>query len=45
VADLHALLQAAEVPGPYVLIGQSAGGSLSSSMPAPIPRRSPGSSP
>jgi pimeloyl-ACP methyl ester carboxylesterase len=26
VADLHALLQAAGVPGPYMLIGQSAGG-------------------
>jgi pimeloyl-ACP methyl ester carboxylesterase len=26
VADLHALFEAAEVPGPYVLIGQSAGG-------------------
>jgi len=26
VADLHELLQAAGVPGPYVLIGQSAGG-------------------
>jgi pimeloyl-ACP methyl ester carboxylesterase len=26
VADLHALLAAASVPGPYVLIGQSAGG-------------------
>ena len=28
VADLHALLLAAKVPGPYVLIGQSAGGQL-----------------
>lgn len=26
VADLHELLQAAAVPGPYVLVGQSAGG-------------------
>ncbi|MDQ3692237.1 MAG: alpha/beta hydrolase [Chloroflexota bacterium] len=26
VADLHALLQAAEVPGPYVLVGHSLGG-------------------
>jgi pimeloyl-ACP methyl ester carboxylesterase len=26
VADLHALLEAADVPGPYVLVGQSAGG-------------------
>jgi pimeloyl-ACP methyl ester carboxylesterase len=26
VADLHALLRAADVPGPYLLIGQSAGG-------------------
>jgi pimeloyl-ACP methyl ester carboxylesterase len=26
VADLHALLAAADVPGPYVLVGQSAGG-------------------
>jgi pimeloyl-ACP methyl ester carboxylesterase len=26
VADLHALLQAAHVPGPYVLVGHSAGG-------------------
>jgi pimeloyl-ACP methyl ester carboxylesterase len=28
VADLHALLAAAGVPGPYVLVGQSAGGSF-----------------
>jgi pimeloyl-ACP methyl ester carboxylesterase len=28
VADLHALLAAATVPGPYVLVGQSAGGAL-----------------
>jgi pimeloyl-ACP methyl ester carboxylesterase len=26
VADLHALLQAANIPGPYVLVGHSAGG-------------------
>jgi pimeloyl-ACP methyl ester carboxylesterase len=26
VADLHALLEVADVPGPYVLVGQSAGG-------------------
>ena len=26
VTDLHALLEAADVPGPYVLVGQSAGG-------------------
>ena len=26
VADLHALLAAAEVPGPYVLVGHSLGG-------------------
>ncbi len=26
VTDLHALLDAADVPGPYVLVGQSAGG-------------------
>lgn len=26
VADLHALLEAADVPGPYVLVGHSAGG-------------------
>ena len=26
VADLHALLRAADVPGPYVLVGHSAGG-------------------
>ena len=29
VADLHALLEAAEVPGPYVLLGASFGGLLS----------------
>jgi pimeloyl-ACP methyl ester carboxylesterase len=28
VADLHALLQAARVPGPYVLVGHSLGGAL-----------------
>ena len=28
VADLHALLVAAKVPGPYVLVGQSAGGTF-----------------
>jgi pimeloyl-ACP methyl ester carboxylesterase len=28
VADLHALLQAASVPGPYVLVGHSLGGAL-----------------
>src|SRR5215204_2619375 len=28
VADLHALLDAADVPGPYVLVGQSAGGTF-----------------
>ncbi len=28
VADLHALLQAAEIPGPYVLVGHSYGGML-----------------
>ena len=28
VADLHALLVAAKVPGPYVLVGQSAGGNF-----------------
>jgi pimeloyl-ACP methyl ester carboxylesterase len=28
VRDLHGLLQAAEVPGPYVLVGHSAGGLL-----------------
>ena len=28
VADLHALLQAADVPGPYVLVGHSYGGML-----------------
>lgn len=28
VADLHALLQAADVPGPYVLVGHSLGGLL-----------------
>jgi pimeloyl-ACP methyl ester carboxylesterase len=28
VADLHALLQAAGVPGPYVLVGHSLGGLL-----------------
>ena len=27
-ADLHGLLEAAEVPGPYVLVGHSAGGML-----------------
>jgi pimeloyl-ACP methyl ester carboxylesterase len=28
VADLHALLEAAEIPGPYVLVGHSLGGLL-----------------
>ncbi|MGV9305497.1 alpha/beta fold hydrolase [Nonomuraea sp. NPDC003727] len=28
VADLHALLEAARVPGPYVLVGWSAGGPI-----------------
>lgn len=28
VADLHALLEAADIPGPYVLVGQSAGGTF-----------------
>jgi pimeloyl-ACP methyl ester carboxylesterase len=29
VADLHALLEAAKIPGPYVLVGHSAGGLVS----------------
>lgn len=29
VADLHALLKAAKIPGPYVLVGHSAGGLVS----------------
>ena len=28
VADLHALLEAADIPGPYVLVGQSVGGAF-----------------
>ena len=39
VADLHALLQAAEVPGPYVLAGHSWGDSSRDSTPAPTPTR------
>jgi hypothetical protein len=36
VADLHGLLAAANVPGPYVLIGQSAGGSCTRAHPADV---------
>jgi pimeloyl-ACP methyl ester carboxylesterase len=28
MADLHALLGAADIPGPYVLVGHSAGGMI-----------------
>jgi hypothetical protein len=44
VADLHRLLAAAHVPGPYVLAGHSNGGSSRASTPRPIPGRSRASS-
>ena len=40
VADLHALLQAAEIPGPYVLAGHSLGGFFARLYAAPTPTRS-----
>jgi hypothetical protein len=39
VADLHALLQAAAIPGPYVLAGHSLGVSLRGSTRPPTPTR------
>ena len=42
VADLHALLRVAHVPGPYVLAGHSNGGLFTCCMPAPTPARWPG---
>ena len=44
VAELHALLQAAEVPGPYVLAGHSYGGFMARLYAAPTPTRSSASS-
>ena len=44
VAELHALLQAAEVPGPYVLAGHSWGASSRGCMRPPTPMRSSASS-
>ena len=40
VAELHDLLAAAQVPGPYVFVGDSLGGPLNPSTPAPTPIRS-----
>ncbi|RYC10603.1 alpha/beta fold hydrolase [Nocardioides zhouii] len=37
VSDLHGLLEAAEVPGPYVLVGHSAGGLLVQAYAATFP--------
>jgi pimeloyl-ACP methyl ester carboxylesterase len=37
VADLHGLLEAAEVPGPYLLVGHSAGGLLVQAFAATYP--------
>ena len=43
VADLHALLAAADVPGPYVLAGHSLGGVYAPGCtPPPTPTRWPG---
>ena len=39
VAELHALLQAAEVPGPYVLAGHSLGGFFARLYAGHLPRR------
>ena len=39
VAELHALLQAAEVPGPYVLAGHSLGGFFARLYASHLPRR------
>ena len=38
VAELHALLQAAEVPGPYVLAGHSLGGFFARLYASHLPR-------
>ena len=43
VADLHALLEAAAIPSPYVLVGHSTGGLIAGFTPAAIRRRSRGS--
>jgi pimeloyl-ACP methyl ester carboxylesterase len=42
VADLHALLAAARVPGPYVLAGHSNGGLYTQLYASTHPARSPG---
>ena len=39
VDELHALLQAAEVPGPYVLAGHSLGGFIARLYASDLPRR------
>jgi pimeloyl-ACP methyl ester carboxylesterase len=39
VADLHGLLEAAEVPGPYLLVGHSAGGLLVQAYAATHPQQ------
>ena len=44
VADFEGVLKAANIPGPYVLVGTSGGGYISEGYAVSIPSRSPGSS-